>query len=137
MSIQTAPDLAALVTERGPNAYVVTVSEHGTPHAVYAPVRWESGVLVVDAGATTAANAAARPHVSLLFPVRADGDYSLIVDGVAAVEPPAGPRPVRVTPSKAVLHRPGPPSDPTSACGADCVPLPAPAARVQITARRP
>jgi hypothetical protein len=137
MSIQTAPDLAALVTERGPNAYVVTVSEQGAPHAVYAPVRWDGGVLVIDAGATTAANAAAQPRVSLLFPVRADGDYSLIVDGVAAVEPAAGPRPVRVTPSKAVLHRPGPPPDPTSACGADCVPLPTPAARVQITPRRP
>jgi Pyridoxamine 5'-phosphate oxidase len=136
MSTQTAPDLPALVRERGPNAYVVTVSEQGAPHAVYAPVRWESGALVVDAGATTAANAAARPHVSLLFPVRRDGDYSLIVDGVAAVEAAAGPRPVRVTPRKAVLHRAGSPPDPTSACGADCVPLPTPAARVQITARR-
>jgi hypothetical protein len=135
MSIQT--DLPTLVRERGPNAYVVTVSEDGAPHAVYAPVRWEGAGLVVEAGATTAANAAARPRVSLLFPVRTDGDYSLIVDGVATVEAVSGPRLVRVAPGKAVLHRPGPPPDPTSACGADCVPLPTPAARVQMTARRP
>jgi hypothetical protein len=38
------------------------------------------------------------------------------------VEAGAGPR-VRVTPTKVVLHRPGPSPDPASSCGADCVPL--------------
>jgi hypothetical protein len=137
MSIQAAPDLPTLVTERGPHAYVVTVSPDGAPHAVYAPVRWEGDGLLVEAGATTATNASARPRVSLLFPVRASGDYSLIVDGVATVDAASGSRSVRVAPGKAVLHRQGPPPDPASGCGADCVPLPTPAARVQITARRP
>jgi hypothetical protein len=81
MSIQPVPNLQAVVSERGPHAYVVTVSEHGAPHAVYAPVRWERGGLVAEVGAHTAANAATRPQVSLLYPVRVDGDYSLIVDG--------------------------------------------------------
>jgi Pyridoxamine 5'-phosphate oxidase len=124
MSTPSPRDLRALVSERGPSAYVITVSEQGAPHAVHAPVRWESDAVAVDAGATTAANAAARPHVSLLFPVRADGDYSLILDGVAAVAPGGGARLVRVTPTRAVLHRPGPAPDPASSCGADCVPLP-------------
>ena len=135
MSTPTTPDLAALVRERGSSAYVVTVSEQGAPHAVYAPVRWEGGALVVEAGASTTTNAAARPRVSLLYPVRADGDYSLILDGTAAVEERGGVRLVRVTPARAVLHRPGPAPDPASSCGADCVPLslPVPLARAQIS----
>ena len=123
MSIQTVRDLRALVSERGPSAYLVTVSAQGGPHTVYAPVAWDGGALVVEAGATTAANAAARPRVSLLYPVRADGDHSLIVDGTAVVESGGGLPRVRVTPTKAVLHRHGPSPDPASACGADCVPL--------------
>ena len=125
MSIQSPPDLAAAVRERGGHAYFLTVSERGAPHAVYVPVRWERDGLVAEVGARTAANAAARPQVSLLYPIRGDGDYSLIVDGAAAVEPGAAPR-VRVTPAKVVLHRPGPSPDPASSCGADCVPLPVP-----------
>jgi hypothetical protein len=123
MSIEAVPSLQAVVSERGPQAYVVTVSEHGAPHAVYAPVRWERGGLVAEVGAHTAANAAARPQVSLLYPVHVDGDYSLIVDGTAVVESDRGHR-LRVTPTRAVLHRQGPAPDPASSCGADCVPLP-------------
>ena len=59
----------------------------------------------------------------LLFPARADGDYSLIVDGTAVVIPSeSGPR-MRITPTRAVLHRPAAAVDPTSACGADCAPI--------------
>jgi hypothetical protein len=126
MSTQGDPDLEAIVRERGGRAYVVTVSDQGAPHAVWVSVRWEGGGPVADVGATTARNAAARPRISLLFPVRADGDYSLIVDGVAAIEPGADGSRVRLTPSKIVLHRPGPSPDPASSCGADCVPIAVP-----------
>jgi hypothetical protein len=122
MSTQTAPDLQAVARERS-HAYVVTVAEDGAPHTVYAPVRWERGGLVAEVGARTAANAATRPAVSVLYPVRTDGDYSLIVDGSAVVESAdAAPR-LRVKPTRAVFHRPGAPADPTSSCGADCVPV--------------
>jgi hypothetical protein len=126
MSIQGAPDLESVVRERGGHAYIVTVSERGAPHAVYVPVSWERDGLVAEVGAQTAANAAARPQVSLLYPVRAAGDYSLIVDGTAGVEVGEGGPRVRVRPTKVVLHRPGPSPDPASACGADCVPLAVP-----------
>jgi len=52
---------------------------------VHGTVRWERGTLIVDVGRRSTANAAARPAVSLLYPVRTDDDYSLIVDGTAAV----------------------------------------------------
>jgi len=126
MSIQSEPDLASVIRERGGHAYIVTVSDRGAPHAVYVPVRWAADGLVAEVGAQTAANAAARPQVSLLYPVRAAGDYSLIVDGAATVEAVAEGQRVRVRPTKVVLHRPGPSPDPASSCGADCVPLPVP-----------
>ena len=118
--------LRAAVAERGRIAYVLTVSDDGRPHAVHGTVRWEGDALAADVGRRSAANAAARPAVSLLYPVRSDGDYSLIVDGTATV---AGQR-LLVTPTRAVLHRPAPAPDPASAsCEADCVPLFPPSTR--------
>ena len=116
--------LRAAIEERGTRAYVLTVSDDGRPHAVHGPVRWEGDVLAADVGRRSAANATARPAVSLLYPVRADGDYSLIVDGTAAVGSGGnGPR-LFVTPTHAVLHRPAAVPAPTGAsCEADCVPL--------------
>jgi hypothetical protein len=65
--------------------------------------------------------------VSLLFPARADGDWSLIVDGTAVVAASDGGHRVAVTPTHAVLHRPAAAPDPASSCDADCVTLlPAP-----------
>ena len=121
--------LHAAIAERAPSAYVLTVSDDGRPHAVHAPVRWEGDVLAAEVGRRTVANATVRPCVSLLYPVRADGDYSLIVDGTAFVARD-GQR-LLVTPTKAVLHRPAPAPDPAaSPCAADCVPLfPAPTRR--------
>ena len=125
MSIPVALErLRAAVDERGQNVYVLTVSDDGRPHVVHATARWAGDVLATEVGRRSAANAAARPSVSLLYPVRADGDYSLIVDGTAAAVPGADGRRLLVTPTKAVLHRPAPSPDPTSSsCDADCVPL--------------
>jgi hypothetical protein len=120
--------LRAAIEERGPTAYLLTVGDDGCPHAVHARLEWADDALVTDVGRRSAANAIARPAVSLLCPVRAEGDYSLIVDGVAAVVSRDGGGRVRITPTRAVLHRSAAVPDPTSPCAADCVPL-FPAAR--------
>ena len=83
--------LREAVAERGPGAYVLTVSNDGRAHAVYLNVAWSDGRLVAEVGHTTAANAKARPEISLLFPVRVAGDYSFFVDGRAIVESGDGP----------------------------------------------
>ena len=86
MSLPVAvDDLRASIAERGPGAYVLTVTDEGRPHAVHAITTWEGDCLVVEVGRRTAANVRARPQISLLFPLRRDGDYSLIVDGRASV----------------------------------------------------
>jgi hypothetical protein len=123
--------LRTAVEERGASGYLLTVCSDGSPHAVHTPVRWEGDTIVADVGKRSAANAAARPSVSLLFPVRGEGDYSLIVDGTAAVAPSDGGERVCVTPTRAVLHRPAVAPDPSSSCSADCVPL------LAATSKRP
>jgi hypothetical protein len=124
MSVPVAlTELRAAVAERGGNPYLLTVGEDGRPHAAHVAIRWEGDALVAEAGKRTAGNAAARPSVSLLFPVRTTGDYSLIVDGTASVASNEGVPNLRIAPTKAVLHRPAVDPDPTSACSADCVPL--------------
>jgi hypothetical protein len=116
--------LQAAIEERGPGAYVLTVTDDGRPHAVHLDVAWEGGRLVAAGiGGTTAANVTARPNVSLLFPVKADADYTLFVDGPAVVESSGSARRLVVTPARAVFHRPGAPRDPASSCTSDCVPV--------------
>jgi hypothetical protein len=115
--------LRAAIEERGGGAYLLSVSAEVTPHAVHVSVRWEGGALVALVGKRSAANCATHGTASLLFPVRAEGDSSLIVDGTAAVTAVEGTPAVRVTPTKAVLHRPAAAPDPASSCGADCVPV--------------
>jgi len=115
--------LRAAVAERGGRAYVLTVSDDGSPHAVHAPVRWEGDVLAVDVGRRSTANVGARPAASVLFPVRSDDDYSLIIDGTATVASGDGGQRLLVAPTRAVLHRPARSAAATSSCDADCVPL--------------
>ena len=115
--------LRAALDERGNSAYLLTTSDDGRPHAVHVPVLWDGDALAVDAGRRSVANAAARPSVSLLYAVRTADDYSLIIDGTAAIVGDGDARRLRVTPTRAVLHRPAAQPDPASACGADCVPL--------------
>ena len=115
--------LRAAIEGRGGSAYVLTVADDGRPHAVHAPVRWEGERLAAEVGTSTAANAAARPSVSLLFPVRGDGDYSLIIDGTAVVASRNDGQRVLIAPTRAVLHRPAAAPDQSSSCAADCIPL--------------
>jgi len=124
MSVPVALEaLRAAIAERGLAAYLLTVSDDATPHVVHAAFRWEGDALVADVGKRTAANAAARPAVSVLFPLRDAADYSLIVDGSAVASTVGDVRAVRVTPTRAILHRPAAVPDPEASCAADCVTL--------------
>src|SRR5512139_498814 len=104
-------------------AYLLTVSDDQRPHAVAVqPVMRGQALLVGSLGSRTLANLAARPQMTLLFPPREQGGYSLIVDGEASTDRSGG---ARVVPGSAVLHRPADhatrPRD--SSCGNDCLPV--------------
>jgi hypothetical protein len=101
--------------------YLLTVSDDARPHAVAVSAAWEGDALAIAVGRSTAANAAARPNVSLLWPPKEPGGYSLIVDGTAAC---TGEGRIAFTPTRAVLHRPAAgPEAARAGCSADCVPI--------------
>jgi hypothetical protein len=124
-------ELAAHVEDRGTLAYVLTGGDDGRPHAVSVRVALDGDRFECGAGNRTAANAAARPLVSLFWAARNDDDYSLIVDGEAQVRTIDGEQRLVITPTRAVLHRTVP-----AASGAgrsnDCVPLDAPSSNAQV-----
>jgi hypothetical protein len=93
--------LAEEIERHGPVAHLVTVGDGGRPHVVAVRVRWEGDELAAGAGRHTAANMAARPGVTLLWPAPPGQAYSLIVDGTARVDGESA----RVRPTRAVLHR--------------------------------
>lgn len=101
MSVPVALEaLREQIDSVGRDVFLLTVSEGTSPHAVSTEVRWEGEQLVVSAGRTTARNVAAAPAVTLLWPASGQ-DYSLIVDGSGTVDGDV----VRITPSRAILHR--------------------------------
>ena len=109
----------------GPVAYFLSVSSEGLPHAVEVEVTWVgTGDLVVHPGNGTAANARARPLVSLVWPPTQPGGYSLIVDAAVVTVSTAGEgdNTVVVAPTRAVQHRRGRAGDPAArGHGSDCV----------------
>lgn len=124
MSIPVSLPSLAEVMARYAFAYLLTGSERGAPRAVAVVPRLEGGILLIDAiGHRTRENLVARPEVGLVWPPGAPGDYSLIVDGLAV---PDSAGMLRITPSRAVLHRPAQRPEPPEpgACGSDCKELP-------------
>lgn len=103
-------------------AYLVTVGDDYRAHTVAVdPVMTGGALVVASVGNSTRRNAGAHPDVTLVWPPREPGGYTLIVDGTAA-DAGAG---LRIEPVGAVLHRkPAPDSSPSATgCGDDCVPL--------------
>jgi hypothetical protein len=116
-------ELHAVIVERSGGAYLLTVSDDLRPHAVQVAVQWDGDLLAAEVGKRSAANATARPNISLLYSVRTAGDYSLIIDGTAHATGSSDAPRLLITPTKAVLHRPAVTPDSASPCSADCVPL--------------
>ena len=133
------PDLAQAIA-RYRFAYLLTGSDQGAPHAVAVVPVLQGGMLIVNkVGRRTRENLLARPAVGLVWPPQSEAEYSLIVDGQAALDVESA----RITPTRAVLHRPaprpraGPARAPAAqgACSSDCVELPVPTVAGSIIAR--
>jgi hypothetical protein len=118
-------DLKRLAAALGdfPFAYLITVGDDYRAHTVTVEPELREGVLDVGLiGGRTCKNLANRRDVTLLWPPREAGGYSLIVDGRADVTN-AGDDTIRldVAPTRALLHRNA--DSPTAAKGClhDCV----------------
>jgi len=111
-------ELEERIAEYGPQAFLVTVRDEGTPHVVSAVVRIEGGRLRTGAGSRTRANLAARPTATLLWSPPAGAAYSLIVDATADPEA-SDDESIALEVASAVLHRmAGAPGD-----GPTCLPV--------------
>jgi hypothetical protein len=102
MSIAVSLDELGGTLEGFPWGYFVTVSDDGRAHLLAVPTDFHDGALHLHVGRRGAANAAARPEVSMVFPGVDGAAYSLIVDGTAVVDDGG----VVFRPATAVLHRP-------------------------------
>jgi hypothetical protein len=111
-------------------AYLVTVDDDYRVHTVTVEPELRERVMDVGLiGGRTRRNAESRSAVTLLWPPREPGGYSLIVDGQAQIATVADPADsddtaaLRVVPTRALLHRNADPSTPGSAKGClhDCV----------------
>jgi len=85
-----------------PWGYLVTVGDNLRAHSLAVPTDFRGGQLYAAAGRSTRANLTARSEITMVFPHPRPGEYSLILDGTAAV----GEEGVVFTPTNAVLHRP-------------------------------
>lgn len=120
MSIKVDLDELASALADFSFGYLITVSADHRAHAIAVQPVLADGVFDVGApGATTSRNLEQHANVTLVWPPREPGGYSLIVDGTGTLGPS-----LTVTPERAVLHRPatGEPAGPTG-CPHDCVPL--------------
>lgn len=120
--------LSQALTDYG-SGYLLTVSPQGRVKAITVDPEVRDGVVVVSGpSGGSAANLAANPAATLVFPPAQPRGYTLIVDGTAA----AVGDDFEVTPKNAVLHRPAahadgplPPASATGedSCGHDCQPV--------------
>lgn len=106
-------------------AYLITVSDDYRVRAVEVDPTFSGGVLDVGpVGDHTRANVCGRGTATLVWPPREPGGYSLIVDADAQI-PADGDAtdPLRLVPTRALLHRPLVPdaAEPASGHGYDCV----------------
>lgn len=117
-------DLEALRDELAAHerpAYLATAGDEGGPHLVSVFLTWADGAFEAACGGTTARNLAQRRAVSVVVPPNEAGGYSLIFDATGEIVD-GPPRAVRLTPTKAVLHRPA--EEPGGeGCGHDCRPV--------------
>ncbi|MCV7445097.1 pyridoxamine 5'-phosphate oxidase family protein [Mycobacterium paraense] len=106
-----------------PFAYLITVGDDYRAHTVTVEPRLREATLDVGLiGGRTRENLARRGDVTLLWPPREPGGYSLIVDGKAEVTESADET-VRlgVVPERALLHREADSPSAAKGCLHDCV----------------
>ena len=125
MSAAPATDkLRAEIARYGESPYLLTQGDDGRPHAVAVSIEWQGDRILASAGTRSAANVAARPLLSLLWPPVEPGGYSLFVDGEGRVIGSGAGTRISVTPTRGVLQRPGKAAVSTArGCSSDCIPL--------------
>ena len=121
MSVKVDLDQLSSALDDFTFAYLITVGDDYRAHTVAVePVLVDGVVDVGSIGKSTRSNAGAHLEVTLVWPPREPGGYTLIIDGRAELTDTT----LKVVPSRAVLHRKATPGAVTKpGCLHDCVPL--------------
>ncbi|MCT7658594.1 pyridoxamine 5'-phosphate oxidase family protein [Mycobacterium deserti] len=122
MSVKVDLDRLADVLTDFPIGYLITVGDDYRAHTVAVEPTYVDGALDVgDIGRHTRDNVTAHADVTLIWPPRDPGGYTLIVDGTAQPSEKA----LTVIPNRAVLHRKATSESPSTSpdCLHDCVPI--------------
>ncbi|WP_326548256.1 pyridoxamine 5'-phosphate oxidase family protein [Mycolicibacterium sp. ND9-15] len=122
MSVKVDLDRLADVLGDFGFAYLISVGDDYRAHTVTVEPVFGDGRLDVGAvGSHTRENTTRHGDVTIVWPPREPGGYSLIVDGRA--QPSDGS--LSIEPTRAVLHRKATPESPSTSpdCLHDCVPL--------------
>ena len=103
----TDNDVPARLEEYGSVAFLVTVGVDGSAKVVHVPVVWDASASAFRCtpGGGTLRNLTTPGPVTLVFPPPADGDHSMLVDGIGRV---ASGEVAEVGFIEGVLHRPAP-----------------------------
>lgn len=106
-----------------PFAYLITVDDGYRVHTVTVePALREAVIDVGPIGGRTRKNLGQRRDVTLLWPPREPGGYSLIVDGEAELsDPDSETAHLGVVPTRALLHREAESPAAARGCLHDCV----------------
>lgn len=117
-------DLAALdeALGRHDTAYLLTAGDPRPHVGEVFPALVGGAIVLTEPGRTARRVVIDQPAVTVMMPPRQKGDYTLIIDGDAALTEDGA---LRITPTTAVLHRASSWSHdaPDSECGNDCRPL--------------
>ena len=122
MSVKVDLDKLADVLSDYPFGYLVSVGDDYRAHTVVVEPAFSDGRLDIGAvGRHTRENTEQHPVVTIVWPPREPGGYSLIVDGRAHPSDDS----LTVEPTRAVLHRKATADSPTTDPAGlhDCVPL--------------
>ncbi|MDO5504023.1 MAG: pyridoxamine 5'-phosphate oxidase family protein [Actinomycetia bacterium] len=131
MSIVVDLDQLAETLAEYPYGYLLTSRDGAVKAVTISATVLDGAVLIPTESRGSAANLDANSVATLLFPPTQHHGHSLIIDGTAATSDEGG---FRLTPTKAVLHRPAEHNDTDfgdgevphqhdSACGHDCRPV--------------
>jgi hypothetical protein len=122
MSVKVDLDQLAGALDDFTFAYLITVGDDYRSHTVAVePVLTDGVIDVGPVGSTTRKHLANHVDVTLVWPPREPGGYTLIVDGRGEHSDSL----LHIVPSRAVLHRKAAPDSPAKATGClhDCVPI--------------
>ena len=119
----TAKDVHKTIKEYGSSTYLISATADNHPHVANLTFAIDKNDLIFTVGKRGTKNLESCPQVTMLWPPRDLGGYSLIIDGVALKQEDLdGSGSIwKISFDSGILHRPAQdPANTDPSCGSDC-----------------